>query len=329
MENMLDIFQGDPFSVTTLTTAINKVNPVPTQLGDSGLFPAGKGVTTTTVAIEMQEGRTRLIQPTPRGAPPSVSDRKTRKTRALSIPHFPRQDVVRADEVQNVRAFGTVSTAQAVADLVVDRLAQLKADLEYTMEDARMRALKGVVFDENGNDIDLYQFFGVTRQSLTMNFGAANFDLRGRLFDLVKALKANDLKGVNSGGTVFCGDDFWQALITSKAVHSTYLNTQAAADLRGEPTQSLYYAGVKFVWYDGSDEVKIDADSGIFVPKIHGMFETYHAPAPYIETVNTLGLAYYARQRVNEEQTGVNLTVQTNTLVMNTCPQGVVDLKLA
>ncbi|MDK6727534.1 major capsid protein, partial [Neisseria mucosa] len=60
-------------------------------------------------------------------------DSPKRKIHTVKIPHLPIHDVIRADDVQNLRAFGTTQAA-TVMDKVNEKLAGGKSDLEYTRE---------------------------------------------------------------------------------------------------------------------------------------------------------------------------------------------------
>jgi len=104
---MLDVFNQDAFSAISLTAAINKVDYVPGRAGEVAFAGVGKGVTTTTVAIEEKSDTLALIPSAPRGAPANTVGTTKRTMRHLAIPHFPENREVTADEVQNIRATGS------------------------------------------------------------------------------------------------------------------------------------------------------------------------------------------------------------------------------
>jgi hypothetical protein len=111
---MLDIFANNPaFTVTSLTLALNRVPYVPGLVGRLGLF-ATERLTTTTTLIEVRGTRLALVPELPRGAPPTPDVADRRAAVPFRIPHFPIRTSVYADQVQNVRAFGTEDQLEAV-----------------------------------------------------------------------------------------------------------------------------------------------------------------------------------------------------------------------
>jgi hypothetical protein len=108
---MLDIFRSDAFQVTTLTDLINHAPYAPGRLGP--LFRS-RGIRTTTVTIEEKTGILRLIQTSPRGGVPSSEGKVKRTARSFPVTHLERESNIDADEVQNVRAFGSEDGTRAV-----------------------------------------------------------------------------------------------------------------------------------------------------------------------------------------------------------------------
>ena len=118
---MLDIFTHSAFSLTSLTDSINKLPFLPGRVGQLGLFEES-GVATTSVMIEERDGSLNLIETSLRGSPVAQNTHTKRKLRSLLIPHIALEDTILADEVQNVRAFGTESQFEGVQSVVNLRL---------------------------------------------------------------------------------------------------------------------------------------------------------------------------------------------------------------
>jgi hypothetical protein len=57
--------------------------------------------------IEEREGSLNLVETAARGAPAIQNTTNKRKARSLVVPHIALEDTIPADEVQNVRAFGS------------------------------------------------------------------------------------------------------------------------------------------------------------------------------------------------------------------------------
>ena len=54
--------------------------------------------------------------------------------------------------------------------------------------------------------------------------------------------------------------------------------------------------------------------------------QTIYAPADYIETVNTVGLPFYAKQQLMDFDKGVEIETQSNPLCINTRPRTVIRI---
>ena len=149
------------FGVRALTEAVNRLPVSPTQIRDLAIFQP-RYLTTTHVDVEAQNGELKLIRTTPRGTEGGGIADKTRSIYTFTIPHLSVNDVVRADDVQNVRAFGGTQ-AETVAQKVEEKLADGKLSLEMTREHMQLGALLGKVLDADGTEIvDIYKAFGLS-----------------------------------------------------------------------------------------------------------------------------------------------------------------------
>jgi major capsid protein E len=329
---MLDVFSGDAFSVVSLTDAINKLKFVPGYLGSSGLF-LETGVTTTSIAIESKNNVLSLVPPTPRGGPGTTLDKGKRSMLSITVPHFEVNDGVMAEEVQNIRPFGQESGEDSVMRLVGERMQVDGQSLEATIEYSRIGAVKGIVTYADGSTLNLYNTFEVA-QPAEIDFDLDNANpvagsLRQKCSNIVR-LEAAALDGAPfTGVEAVCGDAFYDALIMHPEVRNTYLNWNAAVELRqgylqaGQIYGTFPFGGIGWTNYRGAvgSTPYIDPDKCHIYPiGVPGLFRTYFAPADYIETVNTLGQARYARQYNMANNKGVHLDVQTNNLNICTRP---------
>ena len=96
-----------------------------------------------------------------------------------------------------------------------------------------------------------------------------------------------------------------------------------AAVLINDMRRGFVYGGILFEEYPGTVGTVpfIEAGAAYFFPVgAPGLFTTSFAPADYIETVNTVGLPYYAKQQVMDFDKGVMLNTQSNPLCLCTRP---------
>ena len=336
--NVLDVFKSDAFSVVSMTDVINNVPFVPGRAG-SAVSWNEQGVNTTSIMLEQKGGVLALVNPSPRGSPGDTFAKDKATARVLSIPHYQIDDAIMADEVQNVRAFGTENQLQSLQSVVQQRLANLvQLKMDPTLEYQRIGALKGIILNADGTTLyNLFTEFGVT-QTAEFNFeldvdGSATQAIRQVCTNVRRAL-ASALGGIPfTGIRAFCSDNFFDALIVNPEVARTYLNQAEAAQLRSgiNVYGEFNYGGITFENYRG----EVDGTSFIPTSKCHifpegvpGLFRTVYAPADYVETVNTIGLPRYAKQYVMQNGKGISLDLQMNPLSYCTRPAVLMKGKL-
>jgi hypothetical protein len=328
---MLDIFRSDAFSVVRLTDAINKIPFVPGRAGQRIEWNE-QGVATTSIALEEIEGTLSLLNPSGRGGPGTTIAKEKRTVRVLNIPHYQIDDAIMAEEVQNVRAFGSETAVETVQTMVNQRLAQhVQWRMDPTLEYQRIGALKGIILNADGTTLyNLFSVFNVSAQTAVsfdsaVSASASTGAVRTLCAQIIRTL-SNELGGVPIVGVgAFCGDEFWDQLIACKEVRETYLSQQEARELRGPAVWDQFsYGGIVFENYRGSinGTPLIDTEEAHFFPVgVPGLFRTVYAPADYMETVNTIGLPRYAKQYPMPNDKGVALEVQMNALSYCTRPR--------
>lgn len=344
MQQMSDVFNGDAFSVVSLTDAINNLPFVPGRAGEVAGWQE-EGVPTTSIAIEENNGELKLVNPTPRGGPGEAATTRKRKMRQLVIPHYQVDDFIAADSVQGVRAFGTTNQLEVLQDRVNSKLQQhVSWKLDPTLEYQRVGALKGLILNADGTILyNLFTEFGVAQEA-EVNFAltAANpvaGELREKCAGVVRKI-ANNLGGI-AVRTIFaeCGDDFFDALLKHPDVIESYKGTPMAQVLREgyvTPTGTVYgvfeFGGIIFENYRGKvgDLSFIDTNAcHIFPVGVPGLWRTVYAPADYEETVNTIGLPRYAKQYPTANGKGRHLEAQMNALNYCTRPKVLIKGKKA
>lgn len=332
---MLDVFNSDAFSVVSLTDAINKMKHVPGRLGEMGLFNES-GVSDTSVAIEEKSGQLVLVAPTARGGPGVTVDKSKRSMKKITVPHFEINDAVMAEEVQGVRAFGSETQVETVMGKVADRfnLTHIPSH-NATEEFSRVGAVTGIITYADGSTLNLYSEFGVA-QIATINFDLDNASpaegaLRKLCAGAIRTM-STELGGTPfSGAHALCGDNFFDDLMSHTEVRDTFKGWTEAQILRDGyvgPNKSVYgqfeFGGIVWENYRGivDGTTFVDTDScHIFPVGVPSLFRTYHAPADYVETVNTLGLPRYAKQYTMQNGKGVHLDTQMNSLNICTRPR--------
>lgn len=331
---MLDIFQTDAFSVVALTDAINNLKFVPSRIQAMNLFRPSP-LTVTAAAIEQKNNTLIVVPPTPRGGPGSTMDKSKRSLLDVRVPHFEINDNINADEVQNVREFGSETVLETVMGKVAERSGEAVDSFTATTELSMIGAIKGVVTYADNSVLNLYTTFGVS-QITAVNWDLDNANpadgvLRKTCAQAIRTI-GNELGGVPFNGVhAFVGDNFFDDLLGHPEVRESYKGWSEAQILRDsyvapdKPSWGIFeFGGIVWENYRGN----VGATTYVNTNKAHlfptgapGLFRVYHSPADWNETVNTLGRRLYQRQYEQPNGKGVHLDTQMNELCLCTRPR--------
>jgi hypothetical protein len=331
----LGIFGNDKFSLESLTAAINVAPSVPGMIGGMGLFDE-EGISTTRLDIEKNTDTLVLIPNTNRGGDGTATLNPTlggtRNLVPFTTTHLPTRSDILADEVQNIRAFGTSSELDTTVSVVNTRLAKMRSRLDATIEYQRIGAIKGVVLDANGSTVisNLFTAFGIAQ--LTQSFAAGGVALNAK----TAVRKSEDHLGdaIASGYAALCGRGFFDFLEDDAdfkdAAKAQYAGQMLLNDNR--TMQGINYKGVKWLEFKGglSGTPWVADGEAYLVPLgVMDLFKTVFAPGDYIDVANTTGLPYYAMQEFLPMKKGVRVEAQSSPLSICTRPASVIKLTLS
>ncbi|AXS39261.1 major capsid protein [Breoghania sp. L-A4] len=331
-----DIWDADGFTLESLTAAVNKQPYRPGQVSATGIFDED-GVTTTVLSIEEREGRLALVEPSVRGGAGETTGDEKRNRIPFEVDHYERNDAVKADEVQNVRAFGTEDRLETLIERIERKAQRHAADLTMTLEHQRVGAIKGIVTSKSGKVLhDLYARFGLAVPApISLELDVEASDVGGLWQDVIYAME-DELDEPYDGIHVFTGRDFHKALWRHKSVRDTFLYNTGAAVLRQDVPDTFEYGGATWERYRTGAKATSDlgapyiaANEARVIPKgVSDLFITRFAPADYEETVNTQGLPFYAKQYAMRNGKGRELDVQMNAISLCTRPGSLRKLTL-
>lgn len=326
----LDIFLANPaFSLMSLTASIDKVPFVPGQAGKLGIF-AEDGITTTTLEVELRNGKLYLVPNTPRGAPALQNSRDNRQVRFFKTTHLPVRDHIMAEEIQNKRAFGTENDVEVAEAEVGRRQIKMARALDTTVEFQKIGALQGRILDADGVTViyNLFNEFGIVQQSQDFTLGTQTSNVLG-LCTAVRGM-IQDALGQDGGDDLevgcFCGPVWFSEFISHPLVRDAYKYFQTTVQAMNPLQNDLRYAGFKFggvtFWqYRGAvNGVSFVAtnEANFFPMNVPDIYTVYYAPADYFETANTEGRPRY--MKVAPDPSGFNkfvqLEAQSNPLAM-------------
>lgn len=323
----MDVFKGDAFSLQTLTAAVQHLPYQPGRIEKLGLFGVDS-INTLTVSIEQKNGVLELVDVTQRGAPASPIAHESRSIRSFAVPHIALPDYLTADQITGVRSFGTESEEETLVKVLGQRMQPMRNSIEYTIESHRLAAIKGQYMNAGGALTSLFTEFGVSQQTLDFDIsGTTATNVRAKVLTMMEYIE-DALGGLSfSGIRVLCGKTFWAELIEYKTVKETYLNTQQASALRGDPRMEFEFGGVIFERYRGTSAVKIEDGEAYAIPEgVSDLFITRFAPGDFIGAAGTLGQRLYARQWERNDGRGIEIEVQSNPLNLCTRPRAVIKL---
>ena len=240
-------------------------------------------------------------------------------------------DRIMADELQDIRAFGSETEMMQVQDEVARRLsgpAGIMSKIELTWENMRLGAIQGIVTDADGSVlVNFFTEFGIA-QPAEIAFDFANTvagALRPKIEQNVVRPMVRAGKGSFTTGSsivALCGDAFWDDLVNHDEIRTTFLNQQAASALREKTAFGAFqFAGVDWFNYRGTDDnstVAVATDTAKFFPQnASNVFSVSWAPAEFTPFVNTLGRPMYPMVLPDEKrQAFVDIEVYSYPLFM-------------
>ena len=334
-------FASDAFSLVNMTEAINLIPNQYGKINQMGLFRE-IGISSTVALIERRNGSLNLIPSTQWGGPPAVNTSGKRDIVAVPVPHIPVVDVVLPSDVQGVRAFGTESQLETVANLVAQKQEDMSGKLDITLEYLRMGALKGIVVDGDGTTVlvNLFTTFGVTQQVINFQLSSSTLDVKMSVQGVSRYFEDNLNGEIMSEVLVLCSGGFWDSLTSHPNVIAAYqywVNQNNNTNLMRDDLRmaGFVYQGVRFVEYRGKASLPGSGGTVNFVPPneaiaipfgTRDMFRTYFAPANFNETVNTIGLKKYSKKSEREMGQGWSLWSESNPLAITTRPDLLVKI---
>lgn len=335
----LDVFNSDAFSMQNLTAAVNRMPFKPTFLGSLGIF-SDRPQSTTVAMVEEKHGKLALISTAGRGTLKDVRSREARQARPFNVPHVPYFQTLMADDIQNIRAFGSETELESVGQVINDQLSQMRQDHEVTHEWHRIGAIKGIVLDADGSTV-VYNYYtewgGLDPTTKAINFVTPD-SLKEKANDWHRAIAANVGAAPYTAVVALCGDGFFDKVVTAAEVVAAYdrwresfmLRTaQLGPGFQAQSMSGLDYADILFVNYRGSiggSPFIANDHAFVFPVGVPNMFVNAIAPADMMGATNTRGQLIYAAQERLPFDKGVELHTQSNALYINTYPLAVVDV---
>lgn len=329
----ITIFQDEAFGVAALLAVINEDHALPGQIAAAGLFEE-QGVSSTVVQIEKDGMTLALVKAAARGSTGQAVTGDKRSLIPFNTVHLPQSFQILADEIQGIRAVGSMTELMQVQAYVARRVEKARRQLDLTHEFQRIGAIMGKVYDADGQSVlfDIFHRFDIKRpKAFSMELNNAATDVSALCVEVLET-QEDALGAVTSTGAhAYCGKDYWKKLISHPKVREAYLGWEAAARLLGDRRQPFEFGGITWERYKGQlgGSTFVPADRAFVVPMgVPELFISAFAPADYMETVNTEGMPYYSKLEVMKFDKGVEGEAQSNPLHLCTRPTSVRELTI-
>jgi hypothetical protein len=300
---LIDIFNHRAFNAVEVTANLQDTPVRPEFLGAFGdrLFRTVRS-RFRMVAVTKTKNGMALIPVSPIGAPPVELEGGTADARPFFTRRLAKGSTVYAEELQGVLQLPDFQQLQSVQQEIATRQVTLRADVETTHEHMRLGAIFGKVVDADGITVldDWHANWGVSVPvpfNFTLDLATAN--LRGLCQDVVDAMyEASPGSWVQNTTEVHAlvGKEFFRLLTTHPMVERTYLNYQAAAELRGKIADDFEFGGISWHRYRGTPggEFNVQDDMARFFPVgARDAFQRALGPAEFEPFINTPGLDVY------------------------------------
>lgn len=326
----MDVFRqnaGGAFSMMTLTALVNELPHIPTRLGELGIFEQ-RGMRTINASVERSRNVLNLVPVTPRGGPGPQGQRNERSLIQVPTVRLYKEDTVMADEIQDVRAFGTENDLLSLQDELNTRNQTLSNDIEATVEYHRIGALKGIVYDASGAVLlNLFDTFGVVAQTeVAFDLRAASplpGVLRNTCNTVLRLIEDELGSATYTNVHAMCSSQFFDDFTAHTEFRQYQLGYPGAIALAGRTARrSVEFGGITWEEYRG----KVGGTAYVADDKVHifplgvaGLFLTRYGPPEYFRLINTVGLPRYSS--ILLDPTGRDAFVQptVQTQVLNIC----------
>lgn len=283
----------------------------------------------------------------------SVQDRDDAGGILFRVPHFPIDDAIYPSDVSGQIDWTTiragVETLVEVSTLRAEKITALRRKHTQLWEAVRAKAMvngeiyapRGTLKTSYGNTINIYNEWGLTRQSFAVSTGVG-YDPRDSFEAVIAYLQDNVKTGQVVDQFVFVlSPEFFQAIVGNAYVKEQFKYqplSQAAEVLVGrlvnrEGLDARYrafnYGGVTLIEYRGtygSAGPIIPANTGIAFPVMEDLAQLAFAPAEKFSAVNKPAQQSYLWERLGQDDDKLELMSETNVAAVLLRPELVVTL---
>ena len=289
----MDIYT-DFFNRSELLRVLSLQPYTPGQLGALGIFQSVPLSSTIFAVEEQPKDAGRLLTAMQRGAPRQLNTQDKRKVHTFAVTdQYGDQASVMADEVLNARS-GITGAKDVVENRRAVQMAKLRRTMDRTHEVLRMTRLLSPASSE----------FGSAASGAVIAVQTDATKTRKEIFDKIIVPMESALDGRSyTSILVLCSDGYWSDLMDNKQIRETYVNWEAAAQVRGGMQGPGGSIAPPFPWgdvvwqrYRGTSDCKIPDNEARAIPLgVDDLAWQAFAPNTTVESVGSgaMGQPYY------------------------------------
>lgn len=313
-------------------------------IGGMNLFRT-QGTTQTSITFDKSMNDITLLPQVSRRARETTkgSDRKV-ELFSLPLGYFHHSDYITSEDIQGFRMPGTPASPESLANVRVQKLADMRARVEQTHEYMKLQAVKGICKTPDGSVLaNMFTEFNITQEVIDFDLGTAATDVNAKISQLKRFLQTN-LKtgGVLQGINVVVDGEFFDKLVSHNQIRQAYLYYTSNNDVNRNSTNQFMswgsvdqflYKGINFMSYDhvfklpnGTTEAAVDANTGHVVPVVRDLFRGHYGPSRKLSLANGVGREMFAFEKTDPDDEFHEMQVETAPLFYATQPQVLVKL---
>lgn len=326
------------------------VPDIPNQYGlfnNMGLFTP-KGVGQRTVLFDVNSSNNSMV---PASNPVAQAGFKGKErslnTYSLSIPYFKHVDYITPDDIQGWRKGGTPDQAEDLPNVRMEKMTDMKFNMDQSVEYMLVSAIKGTTVDPEGNTLAaMNTILGTTQNSIDFAFGTATTDIDGKIAELKRYVASNAKVGGAIGKVeVPCSPEFFDALVKHPNMIAAYNYYQNSGKQLNRDDLSMYeswgivdifeHKGVKFFAYDatftkpdgtsarafGTTSTAITKVEGYSIVKgMRNIYRIFYGPDYSLTGANNIGVPMYLKEYRDPKDRYIELEAEMGPLPILTKP---------
>lgn len=333
------------FKLVDWTDEINNIDNTAGLISGMNLFRT-QGISQTAVVFDKSMNETTLLPQVSRRGRESTKgiDRKV-ETFSLPLAYFKHSDYISPEDIQGWRQPGTPDSAQAMAAVRVQKLGDMRTQVDQSLEYMKLQAIKGVTATPDGVVLaDMFEEFNIAQHTIDFALGTSTTNIGNKISELKRYLQTNLKTGAVMGGkpVVIVGTEFFDKLVSHPELKQAYLYYAANLNVNRDATNSFMawgsvdqfeFKGVIFMTYDhafklpdGTVQKAVEETEGHVIPVVNDLFRGYFGPSNKLSGANTVGREMFAYEFTDPKDEFHEMQVETSPLFFVTQPQVLVKL---